>query len=146
MFYTGRSRGRWKSMCTFLCVGMIVCVCVCVCVCACVCVCGCVGMDRLLSVNCFERHACLVAQSCLTLCDPMDCSPPDCSVHRILQARILVWVAIPFFRGSSIPFFRGSSQPRVWIWVFCIAGRLFTFWATREAYLNFLYIFKKKNT
>ena len=41
------------------------------------------------------RHACLVAQSCLSLCDPMDCSPPDFSVHGILQARILEWAAIP---------------------------------------------------
>ena len=39
--------------------------------------------------------------SCPTLCDPMDCSPPGPSVHRILQARILEWVAIPFSRGSS---------------------------------------------
>ena len=38
----------------------------------------------------------LIAQSCLTLCDPMNCSPPDFSVHGILQARILEWVAIPF--------------------------------------------------
>ena len=37
-----------------------------------------------------------VAQSCPTLCDPMDCSPPGLSVHRILQARILEWVAISF--------------------------------------------------
>jgi len=44
---------------------------------------------------------CLVAQSCLTLCDPMDCSPPGLSVHGISQARILEWVAIPFSRGSS---------------------------------------------
>ena len=36
----------------------------------------------------------LVAQSCLTLCDPMDCSPPGSSVHEILQARILEWFAI----------------------------------------------------
>ena len=43
----------------------------------------------------------LVAQSCLTLCDLMDCSPPGSSVHGILQARILGWVAIPFFRRSS---------------------------------------------
>ena len=43
----------------------------------------------------------LVTQLCPTLCDPMDCSPPDSSVHRILQARILEWVAIPFSRGSS---------------------------------------------
>ena len=42
----------------------------------------------------------LVAPSCLTLCDPMDCSLPVSSVHRILQARILEWVAIPFSRGS----------------------------------------------
>ena len=37
----------------------------------------------------------LVAQSCLTLCDPMDSSPPNFSVHRILQARILEWIAVP---------------------------------------------------
>ena len=42
-------------------------------------------------------------QSCLTLCDPMDCSPPSSSVHGILQARILEWVAMPFCRGSSPP-------------------------------------------
>ena len=48
----------------------------------------------------------LVTQSCWTLCDPMDCSPPDSSVHGILQARILAWVAVPFSRGSS--------QPRDW--------------------------------
>ena len=40
----------------------------------------------------------LVSQSCLTLCDPMDCSPPGSPVHRILQARTLEWVAIPFSR------------------------------------------------
>ena len=45
----------------------------------------------------------LVAQSCLTLCSPMDCSPPGSSVQGILQARILEWVAIPFSRGSSCP-------------------------------------------
>ena len=42
-----------------------------------------------------------VAQSCLTLCDPMDCSLPGSSVHGILQVRILEWVAISFSRGSS---------------------------------------------
>ena len=45
--------------------------------------------------------ACSVAQSCLALCDPMDCSPPGSSVHGILQARILQWVAMPSSRGSS---------------------------------------------
>ena len=42
-------------------------------------------------------------QSYLTLCNPMDCNPPDSSVHGIFQARILEWVAIPFSRGSSRP-------------------------------------------
>ena len=44
-----------------------------------------------------------VAQSYPTLCDPVDCSPPGSSAHRILQARILEWVAISFSRGSSRP-------------------------------------------
>ena len=72
--------------------------------------------------NC--RYQVLVAQLCLTLCDPMDCSPPGSSVHRILQARILEWVAIPFCGGSS--------PPRDWTQVCWAAGRFFTIWATRE--------------
>ena len=64
-------------------------------------------------------------QSCLTLYDPMDCSPPVSSVHGILQARILEWTAIPFSRGSS--------WPRDWTWVSCIAGRFFTIWAIGES-------------
>ena len=49
-------------------------------------------------------HMCvLVAQSCLTLCDPVDCSLPGSSVHGILQARILEWVALSSSRGSSRP-------------------------------------------
>ena len=47
--------------------------------------------------------ACSIAQSRLTLCDPMDCSPPGSSVHGISQARILEWVAIFYSRGSSRP-------------------------------------------
>ena len=47
-------------------------------------------------------HAKLL-QSCLILCDPMDYSPPGSSVHGILQARILEWVAMPSSRGSSQP-------------------------------------------
>ena len=46
---------------------------------------------------------CMHAQSCLALCDPMDCNPPGSSVHGILQARILEWVAMPSSRGSSQP-------------------------------------------
>ena len=66
----------------------------------------------------------LVAQSCLTLWDPMDYSPPG-SVHGILQAKILKWVAIPFSRGFSRP----RDQTRV----SCITGRFFTSQATRAA-------------
>ena len=64
------------------------------------------------------------AQSCPTLCDPMDCSLPGSSVHRILWARILEGVAIPFSRGSSPP---RAQTPYT-------AGRFFTIWATREAH------------
>ena len=45
---------------------------------------------------------CSVTQLCLHLCNPMDCSPPGSSVHGILQARILEWIAIAFSRGSSL--------------------------------------------
>ena len=51
----------------------------------------------------------LVAQSCLTLFNPMDYSPPGSSVHGILQARLLEWVAIPFSRGSSYPGIESQS-------------------------------------
>ena len=61
-----------------------------------------------------------VAQSCLTLCNPM-----DYTVHGILQARILEWVAFLFSRGSF--------QPRDRTQVSLIAGGFFTNWATREA-------------
>ena len=50
-----------------------------------------------------------VAQSCLTLCNPMDCSLPGSSVHGIFQAIVLEWIAISFSRGSS--------QPRDQTWV-----------------------------
>ena len=80
-----------------------------------------VQVSILIPVCCPQPHP--------TLFDPMDCSPPGFSVHGILQARVLEWVAIP----SS----RGSSRPRNWThvsWVSCIAaGRFFTHWATWEA-------------
>ena len=69
-----------------------------------------------------------VAQASLTDCNPKDCSPPDAggpSVHGILQARVLEWVAIPFSRGSF--------QPRGWTWFSHFADRFFSLWATREA-------------
>ena len=73
-----------------------------------------------------------VAQLYLTLCRPMDCNPSGSSVHGILQARILEWVAICFSRGSS--------WPRDWTWVSCITGRFFTNWTTREALYMFINI------
>ena len=83
-------------------------------------------MDKLdfkLSVKWSE-----VAQSCPTLCDPMDCSLPGSSLHGILQARELEWVAISFSRGYS--------WPRDWTRVSRIPGRHFNLWATREGTTN----------
>ena len=62
--------------------------------------------------NRYSSHTCLCAkrlQTCPTLCDPMDCVLPGSSVHGILQARILEWIVMPSFRGSS--------QPRDQIWI-----------------------------
>ena len=70
----------------------------------------------------YELLCHLVTRSCPAVCYPIDCSPPDTSVHGILQAGILEWVAIPFSRGSS--------WPRDRTWVSHIAGRFLT---TREA-------------
>ena len=65
-----------------------------------------------------------VAQSCPTLCDPMDCSLPGSSVRGIFQAIALEWIAISFSRGSS--------QSRDRTQVSRIVGRRFTIWATGE--------------
>ena len=65
----------------------------------------------------------LISQSCLILCDPTDSSPPGSSIHGILQARIVEWVAFSFSRGSS--------QPRDWTQVCHIAGSFLTVWASR---------------
>ena len=68
---------------------------------------------------------------CLTLCDPMDCSPSGCSVHWIVQVRTLAWAAFPFPRGSS--------WPRAWT-LHC--RQICTAWATgkhsraQESYTN----------
>ena len=74
---------------------------------------------RLYSVkiNIMKGSDMVVIQSCPTLCNPMDCSPPGSSVQGILQARILEWVAISFSKESS--------QPRDQSWVSCIAGSLY---------------------
>ena len=81
-----------------------------------------------------------VAQSCPTLCDPMDCSPPGSLVRGIFQAWILKRVAISFSRGSS--------QPRDRTQVSRIVSRRFTIWATREApesYLPTIFITLTRN-
>ena len=65
-----------------------------------------------------------VSRSILSLCDSVNCNLPGPSVHGILQARTLEWVAVLFSRGSSQA--RDRSQ------VPCTAGRFFTIWATRE--------------
>ena len=71
---------------------------------------------QILQPNLWDRKV-KVAQSCLTLCNSMDSSPPGYPAHGILQARILKWVAIPFSKGFS--------QPRDQTQVSCIAGRHF---------------------
>ena len=83
---------------------------------------------RELQVNWFEWTECiytyiycLVAKSCSTLCDPMDCSPPGSSVHGISQARILEWIVISFSRGSS--------QPRDQTLISCICKWILYHWA-----------------
>ena len=70
---------------------------------------------------------CLVTKSCLTVWDPMGCSPPGSSVRGIFQARILEWIAISFSRGSSQPMDRTH--------VSCIDRWILYHWATWEAHL-----------
>ena len=65
-----------------------------------------------------------VAQSCPTLCNPMDCSLPGSSVHGIFQAGVLEWIAISFSRRSS--------QPKDQTWISHTVDRRLTVWATRE--------------
>ena len=76
------------------------------------------------------KPGCSAAQLCPTLCDPLDCSPPDFSVYGIFQARILEWVAISFSWRSSWP--RGQT------FIFCvahIADGFFSHWARVWCYL-----------
>ena len=78
--------------------------------------------EVLIHGSCYLCACVLATQLGPTLCDSMDCSQPGFSVHEVLQARILAWVAIPFSRGSF------WSKDRTW--VSCIAGGLFTAWTT----------------
>ena len=78
----------------------------------------CVACKNIKSLCCMSV---LVAQLCVTLCDPIDYSLPGSSLHGILQARILEWVAMPFPRGSSWPRDQTCGS-----WGYCSAGRFFT--------------------
>ena len=84
-------------------------------------------VKRTYTSVCVSLCACVcsVTQLCSTLCDHMDCSPPDSSVHGILQARILEWVATSFSRASS--------EPRDQTCLSCSGRRILFCWATREA-------------
>ena len=83
------------------------------------------------SIPPFLKCVCSVDQSCLTLCDPMDCSPSGSSVHEILQARILEWVAISSSRGA----FWLRDQVHVSC-ISCIGRWILYHWATWEAPLS----------
>ena len=80
----------------------------------------------ILWTSLWKKNESEIAQSCPTLCDPIDCSLPGSSIQGIFQARVLEWVAISFSRGSSWP--RDRTR------VSHIVGRRFTVWATRETY------------
>ena len=88
------------------------------------------SLENILRLGKIEgrRKVKVKVNSCPTLCYPVDCGLPGSSVHRILQARTLEWVAISFSRGSS--------QPRDWVQVSYFGGRCFNLWATRGAYLK----------
>ena len=99
------------------------------------CVCACFIYPSYTYFLCACMHGKLL-QSCLTLCNPMDFSPPNSSVHGILQARMLERVAILFSRGSS--------WPRDQTCISCVScfGRWFLYrWATWEAHLFPIHIF-----
>ena len=87
-----------------------------------------------------ECCCCSVTQACLTLRDPMDCSPPDSSVHGIFQARILKWIVRPSSRGSS--WHRETEICISWNWNLHLLWLLYCrqtlyHWATWEAWLKF---------
>ena len=100
-------------------------------------------LGALPTLPLLETHLCfwgllcvLGTQLCLTLCNTMDWSPPDSSVHGILQSRILEWVAISFSRGSSRP--RDRTQ------VSRIAGRFLTVWVTIAQFENWFRVRRVK--
>ena len=102
--------------------------------CVCVCLCVCIYLLNMY-INTYISFIYMwseVAQSCSTLCDPMDCSLSGFSIHGIFQARVLKWIAIYFSRGPS--------QPRNRTRVSWLAGKRFTVGAIRSC-LNDLVVF-----
>ena len=93
------------------------------------------GNGNPLQYSCLENprdgRAQSVAELCQTLCGPIDCSPPGSTVHRIIQARILDWVAMPSSRGSSQPRDQTCASR-----ISCIIGGFFTHQTTWEAHLS----------
>ena len=75
-------------------------------------------------------HTAKSLKSCPTFCDPKDCSPPDSSVHRILQARMMNWVAVPSSRGPSQ--LRDGAEPMSLMFP-ALPGKFFTTVTTWEA-------------
>ena len=107
----------------YICLFMCICVHVYMCVSVCtvyICVHLFVCMYAYVCIFVYVLHA-KSLQSCMTLCNPMNCSPPGSSVHGILRARILEWVAISSSKGSSQP--RDSPAPLPSV---ALAGRFFT--------------------
>ena len=98
------------------------------CVCITESLCYTVVFNITLQFNCESKMKVLVIQSCLTLCNPMDCSSPGSSVPGILRSRTLEWVVISFSRGSS--------WSRDWIhisYIFCIGRQILYCCSTCEA-------------
>ena len=95
---------------------------------------GCPSLYLPISISVYIFLYVYISESCLTLCDPMDYSPSNSSVHGILQARILEWVTMPFFQGI---FLNWASNP-------CLlhCRQILYHWATRET-LVCLYFYTK---
>ena len=90
--------------------------------------------DQCLLEQMLEHGCYLVAKTCLTLCNHMDCNPPGSPVHGIFQARILEWVAISFSRS-----FPQSTDQTCVSWVSCIGRQILNCWVIQEA-LSLLFI------
>ena len=93
---------------------------------------GCVRLEGELQIGVcqcqYPHSSCLVTESCLTFCKPVDSSPLGSSLYYISLVRTLEWVVISLSRGSS--------WPRDWTWLSCIDGLILYYWAMREAFVG----------